>query len=99
MKKILLLFLGIILVSGCQKKEEYELTFDMAMKCYVKVYEFKDGTTVYSIYDDIKYKTSYEEISIQEALDKKLLTLADLENVEGLKIYKSNENKPVGCSD
>ncbi|MBE6150008.1 MAG: hypothetical protein E7170_04735, partial [Firmicutes bacterium] len=75
MKKILLLFLAIILLSGCQK-EDYELTFDMAMNCYIKVYEFKDGTTVYSIYGDIKYKTSDEEISIQEALNKKKIKLS-----------------------
>ena len=97
MKKILLLFLGIILLSGCQKNEEYELTFDMAMNCYVKVYEFKDGTTVYSIYGDIKYKTSNEEISIQEALDKKKIDLADLEENNNFKIYKQNEEKCPDC--
>lgn len=99
MKKILLLFLGIILLSGCQKNEEYELTFDMAMKCYVKVYEFKDGTTVYSIYDDIKYKTSDEEISIQEALDKKKIKLSDLESNSNFKIYKQNEEKCPSCCE
>jgi len=96
MKKILLLFLAIILLSGCQN-EEYELTFDMAMNCYVKVYEFKDGTTVYSIYDDIKYKTSNEEISIQEALDKKKIDLSDLKENNNFKIYKQNEEKCPSC--
>lgn len=99
MKKILLLILTITLLSGCLKNEEYELTFDMAMNCYVKVYVFKDGTTVYSAYKDIKYKTDDTEISIQEALDKKKIKLSDLENVEGLKIYKSNESKPISCSN
>lgn len=96
MKKILLLFLAIILLSGCQK-EDYELTFDMAMNCYVKVYEFKDGTTVYSIYDDIKYKTSDEEISIQEALNKKKIKLSDLKENSNFKIYKQNEEKCPSC--
>lgn len=96
MKKILLLFLAIILLSGCQK-EDYELTFDMAMNCYVKVYEFKGGTTVYSIYGDIKYKTSDEEISIQEALDKKKIDLSDLKENSNFKIYKRNEEKCPSC--
>lgn len=101
MKKILLLILTVILLSGCQKNENYELIIDTSLcyNCYKKVYEFKDGTTVYSSCPNITYKTDDTEISIQEALDKKFLTLSDLEEVKGLKIYKSNENKPVSCSD
>lgn len=101
MKKILLLFLAIILLSGCQKNEQYELVTDTSLcyNCYKKVYEFKDGTTVYSSCPKITYKTDDTEISIQEALDKKLLTLSDLENVKGLNIYKSNEDKPLSCID
>ena len=101
MKKILLLFLAIILLSGCQKNEQYELVTDTSLcyNCYKKVYEFKDGTTVYSACPKITYKTDSIEISIQEALDKKLLKLSDLEDIKGFKIYKSNENKPVSCSN
>lgn len=101
MKKVLLLFLGIILLSGCQKNEEYELIVDTnwCLNCYKKVYEFKDGTTIYSSCTKITYKTDSIEISIQEALDKKLLTLSDLEKEKGLMIFKSNEDKPLSCSD
>lgn len=100
MKKVLLLFLTLILLSGCQK-EKYELITDTSLcyNCYKKVYEFKDGTTVYSSCPKITYKTDDTEISIQEALDKKMLTLSDLENEEGLKIFKSNEDKPLSCID
>lgn len=99
MKKFLLLSLTIILLSGCQKNEEYELVTDTSLcyNCYKKVYESKDGTTVYSSCPNITYKNNEIEISIQEALDKNLLKLSDLENVKGLKIYKSNEDKPLSC--
>ena len=101
MRKILLLFLAIILVSGCQKNEEYGLITDTSLcyNCYRKVYEFEDGTTVYSSCPKITYKTDEIEISIQDALDKKLITLSDLENEKGLKIFKPNEDKPLTCID
>ena len=100
MKKFLLLFLAIILLSGCQKNEDYELIIDpkSCLNCVRLVYMFEDGTRVYSQYADIKYKTDSMEIPISEALEKKYIRLSDLENNENFKIYKSNENKPVSWS-
>lgn len=45
----------------------------------------------------MKYKTEKVEISLYDALNAKLLTLSDLENVEGLLIVKPNEDKPFNC--
>ena len=59
MKKFLLLFLVIFLLSGCSKYKEYELVIDTneCFNCYKKIYEFSDGTEVYSSCPKITYKT------------------------------------------
>lgn len=90
MKK-LLLFLVVFSLSGCSKYKEYELVIDIneCFNCYKKIYEFSDGTEVYSSCPKITYKTKKTEISIKEALDKKLLTLSDLKKEDGFKIFKS----------
>lgn len=90
MKK-LLLFLVVFSLSGCSKYKEYELVIDTneCFNCYKKIYEFSDGTEVYSSCPKITYKTKKTEISIKEALDKKLLTLSDLKKEDGFKIFKS----------
>lgn len=83
------------------KNERYELITDLnsCINCYKKLYEFEDGTRVYTSCLNIKYKTKNMEISIQEALDKKLLTLSDLIDVQYLKIVEPNEDKPLSCFD
>jgi len=98
MKKILLLFLGIILLSGCQK-EEYELIFDekSILNCTALVYEFEDGTRVYTDYMIIKYKKDNVEMTVTEALEKGLLNIKDIKKYKQFKIAKSNEDKPFGC--
>ena len=100
MKKILLLFLGIILLSGCQK-EEYELFFDekSILNCTGLVYEFKDGTRVYTDYANVKYKKDNVEMTVTEALEKGLLNINDIKKYEEFKIVKANEDKPLGCID
>lgn len=101
MKKFLLLFLVVFLLSGCSKYKEYELVIDTneCLNCYKKIYEFSDGTEVYSSCPKITYKTKNNEISIKEALDKKLLTLSDLEKEDGFKIFKSKEDKILSCGN
>lgn len=94
MKKIIVLILGIFLLIGCQKNDNYELIYEDAMNCYVLVYEFKDGTKVYSSYSKITYKTDDMEITIKEALDKKLITLSDIENNDVFNITDKNPNFP-----
>ena len=93
MKKILLLFLAIILLSGCQKNEKYELIFEpkSLMNCYNFIYEFSDGTKVYSYYENIKYKTENTEISIKDALKDKKIKLSDLEENGNFRIVRSGE--------
>ena len=80
------------------KKNNYELIFEYktCLNCYKKIYESEDGTRIYSSCD-VKYKTEKVEISLYDALNSKLLTLSDLENVEGLLIVKPNEDKPFNC--
>lgn len=101
MKKFLLLFLVVFLLSGCSKYKEYELVIDTneCLNCYKKIYEFSDGTEVYSSCPKITYKTKKTEISIKEALDKKLLTLSDLKKEDGFKIFKSKEDKILSCGN
>ena len=50
MKKIFLCIILIILLTGCQKDEEYELIFDKnsIVNCINFVYEFEDGTRIYT---------------------------------------------------
>ena len=100
MKKFLLLFLSIILLSGCQK-EEYELVFDekSILNCTALVYEFKDGTRVYSDYANVKYKKDNVEMTVTEALEKGLLKINDIKKYKEFKIVKSNEDKPLSCFD
>lgn len=101
MKKILLLFLTIILLSGCHKSEEYELIINpnSSLKCFALVYTSDDGTRVYSLYEDIKYKNGSMEISISDALEKKYIELSDLDNNDNFKIYKPNETICPSCCD
>ena len=100
MKKFLLLFLSIILLSGCQK-EEYELVFDekSILNCTALVYEFKDGTRVYSDYANVKYKKDNVEMTVTEALEKGLLKINDIKKYKEFKIFKSNEDKHWSCFD
>ena len=58
MKKIFLCIILIILLTGCQKEEEYELIFDKnsIVNCIFFVYEFENGTRIYTDYTNIKYK-------------------------------------------
>ena len=58
MKKIFLCIILIILLTGCQKEEEYELIFDKnsIVNCLNFVYESEDGTRIYTDYTNIKYK-------------------------------------------
>lgn len=93
MKKFLLLFLVVFLLSGCSKYKEYELVIDTneCLNCYKKIYEFSDGTEVYSSCPKITYKTKKTEISIKEALDNENIKLSDLENNNNFKIVRSAE--------
>ena len=99
MKKMLLLILVIVLLSGCQKNEEYELIFDKnsIINCIALVYEFEDGTTIYTDYTNIKYRKGNIEMSITEALDKGLIRFNDIKKYEEFKIFKPNEDKPLSC--
>jgi len=100
MKKFLLLILIIILLGGCQK-EKYELIFDKSsiLNCISFVYEFEDGTKIYTDYANIKYKNDSIEMSLIEALDKGLLDINDIKKYEEFKVFKKNESKPLNCSD
>lgn len=97
MKKLLLI-LAVILVSGCQNKE-YELIFDKnsIVNCIGLVYEFEDGTRVYTDYTNIKYKANNIEMTVAEALKKGLLKINDIKKYEEFEIVKPNEDKPFGC--
>lgn len=101
MKKFLLLFLVVFLLSGCSKYKEYELVIDTneCFNCYKKIHEFSDGTEVYSSCPKITYKTKKTEIPIKEALDKKLITLSDLEKEDDFKIFKPKEDKILSCGN
>ena len=99
MKKILLLLLSLLLLNGCQKNDNYKLMVDSnsMLKCFKLIYTFDDGTRVYSMYEDIKYKTDNMEIPISEAIEKKYIKLSDLENNDNFKIYKFNETVCPSC--
>ncbi len=100
MKKILLFITLITLLSGCQKKE-YELIFDKdsILNCLSFVYEFEDGTRIYTDYTNIKYKKNDIEMSVTEALEKKILNFEDIKNYEEFKISKKNDPNLLECND
>ena len=83
------------------KEEEYELIFDKnsIVNCINFVYEFEDGTRIYTDYTNIKYKKNNIEMSIIDALNKGLLDFDDIKNYEELKIVKKDESKPLECND
>lgn len=80
------------------KTDNYELIFDLktCLNCYKKIYEFEDGTKIYSSCN-VKYKSQNVEISLSDALNSNILTLADLEREQGLIIVKPSDDKPLGC--
>jgi len=85
-------------VISTYKNNGYELIYEDAINCYKLVYEFKNGAKVYSSFAKITYKTNDMEITIKEAIDKKLITLSDLENNDAFKITNKNPNFPA-CSN
>ncbi len=99
MKTIVLLLVVFILV-GCGR-EKYELVFEpnSAMNCYVLVYQFTDGTKVYSSFSNIKYKTKDSETSIQDALINKKISLSDIKDNPNLKIVKAADTFINSCSN
>ena len=101
MKRLFLCIILIGLLSGCQKDEEYELIFDKnsIVNCISFVYEFEDGTKIYTDYTNIKYKKNNIEMSIIDALNKGLLDFDDIKNYEEFKIVKKYESKPLECND
>lgn len=101
MKKIFLCIILIMLLTGCQKEEEYELIFDKnsIVNCINFVYEFEDGTRIYTDYTNIKYKKNNIEMSIIDALNKGLLDFDDIKNYEEFKIVKKDESRPLECND
>ncbi len=99
MKKILLCMISILLLVGCQK--EYELIFDenSVVNCLNFVYEFEDGTKIYTDYTNIKYKKNNVEITLIEALEQNLLDFDNIKDYEEFKIVKKDESKPLECND
>lgn len=81
-----------------EETDDYQFTVDpkTCLNCYKLVYEFEDGTRVFSSCN-IKYTTGNVEISLYDALNAKLITLSDLEKIEGLKIVKPSEENCFGC--
>lgn len=97
MKKAIFLTSIAFLLVGCQnnnfdKTDNYELVINenSCMNCYKKIYEFDDGTKVYSSCTEITYKTENGEISLYDALEQNLLTASDLEKEQIFKIFKPN---------
>ena len=99
MKKILLCMISILLLVGCQK--EYELIFDenSVVNCLNFVYEFEDGTKIYTDYTKKKKKKNNVEITLIEALEQNLLDFDNIKDYEEFKIVKKDESKPLECND
>ena len=89
------------IINWCQSEEEYELIFDKnsIVNCLNFVYEFEDGTRIYTDYTNIKYKKNNIEMSIIDALNKGLLDFDDIKNYEEFKIVKKDESKPLEWND
>ena len=99
MKRILLLILAVILISGCQKDNNVELIFDKnsVVNCIFLLYEFEDGTKIYTDYTNIKYKAEKIEIPVIEALENGLLNFDDIKNYKEFKIFSKDDPNPLEC--
>ena len=80
------------------KTYNFELIFesDTCLNCYNYFYEFEDGTKAYSSCRFV-YKSKNLEIPLEEAIEKELITLSDLERHSGFKIVRSDEEKCIEC--
>jgi len=83
------------------QNEEYELIFDKnsIVNCIGLVYEFEDGTRVYTDYTNIKYKINNIEMPIIEALENGLLNIDDIKNYKEFQIFLKDDSKPLECND
>lgn len=80
-----------------EKTDDYELIVEShtCLNCYNYYYEFEDGTKAYSSCKFL-YKAKNVQIPLEDAIEKELITLSDLEK-RGFKIVKPNEEKCIEC--
>lgn len=80
MKKILLLFLGIILLCGCnQKSKEFDLILSNYQGSLTSVHHFGERKHIYSQYYSIKVKFNENEIiDLSTAINNKKISVDDI---------------------
>lgn len=86
MKKLLLI-MSILLLVGCEERN-FEVELTDQMNCVVEIYK-KGNTTYHTSYGTITIKFDGKEYSLEEALEKKLVTIED--------VYKKSKDRITEC--
>lgn len=93
MKKILLLILAVILLSGCnQKTKEFDLILSDYHGSMISVHHFGEGKHIYSQYYSIKVKFNGNEIvDLSTAINDNKITVDDITKYMHLDSDKSKD--------
>lgn len=104
MKKIVIIIFLLILITGCEYSksatistmpltERVEYFYSDSPDIFNKIYEFEDGRSLLIGYKNIEYQNENEKYSLEEALEKRIITIDYFANKLMHYVGDKEENK------